>query len=742
MRLWILDRDGAAHSFLDPWQPCFYLEGADAAVGRALQLLRSQASAVESRWVDRTELFSGETRTVLEVRLPPLEYGRLVEQVQTLDHLSLYNADIHLAQAYHYERGHFPTALCTFEVGGAFEVAPLEVAPLKMQSGPTTGGPIDDGRLLAWELRDDPWALDYDLPPLRIAHLARTGSLVAGRVDPNHAPVWGNRGGLTLSIDGSTWEVEGDVEDQIESIARWLKEKDPDVITSEWGDGYLLPRLLALAQRAGRPLSLSRDGARGVAGRSSRSFHTYGRTVYQSGCQFLFGRWHLDLQNSFLLRESRLEGLIEIARIAKIPVQRAARCTIGTSLTSMQLDRAWQDRVLVPLDKQQTEDFRPASDLVVADKGGLAYEPEVGWHENVVEYDFVSMYPTLMVGRNISPETVNCGCGSCRDNRVPEVGHHLCRRRAGLVPKVLAPILVKRSRYKALSKSAAADKETYKLRATAHKWTLVCCFGYLGFKNARFGKIEAHECVTAYGRDVLLRAKETVEARGLHVLHALVDSLWVQTKAQTTAQIGGSLDFEELRRAIEKDTGCPVGIEGVYRWVRFCPSRRDRLSGVPGRYFGTMESGEIKVRGIAARRRDTPPLFKSLQAALLERLAMARNLDECQALVPELREIAEGYRLRLKEGRVTADEIAIAFQLSQEPDCYRHDTLPALAAKQLAACGVKLHPGECVRYVIVGARDKVKSWRVKPLSLLEGGLDYDRVKYLELLDRAVEEIIG
>jgi DNA polymerase elongation subunit (family B) len=90
---------------------------------------------------------------------------------------------------------------------------------------------------------------------------------------------------------------------------------------------------------------------------------TYGQMMYQSGAQYLFGRWHLDLKNSFYFKECGWEGLYEIARIAKIPVQRAARTTIGTSLSSMQLDVALRRGLWVPMDKAQVEDFRPASDL-------------------------------------------------------------------------------------------------------------------------------------------------------------------------------------------------------------------------------------------------------------------------------------------------------------------------------------------------------------------------------------------
>jgi DNA polymerase elongation subunit (family B) len=647
----------------------------------------------------RTELFSGQQTDVLEVRVPLERYFVLARQLQQR-RVCLYDADIHLVQAYHYDRNHFPLARCAFTVRG--------------------------GRLCEWQLRDDPWAIDYALPPLRFLHLALTGSDVAGRIDPNHSV----QGSLALSWEDRTHLLEGSPEEQLESLAGCLRRWDPDVITSEWGDSLVLPRLADWSRRCRMPLPFSRDPARAMAGRGHRSFYTYGRTVYQSGVKYLFGRWHLDVENSFYIRECGLDGLFEMARVAQIPVQRAARCTIGTSLTSMQMAEAWRRRILIPMDKQQMEDFRPASALVIADKGGLVYEPEIGWYENVAEYDFVSMYPALMTRHNISPETVNCSC--CPQNVVPEIGHHLCRRRRGLVPTVLEPILSKRARYKALAKAGGADAERYQRRATAFKWVLVCCFGYLGFKNARFGKIESHECVTAWGREVLLRAKEAAEALGLHVLHANVDAVYVQCAPQT--------DYEAVRRAIERAAGSPVGLEGVYQWIRFCPSRMDRYRGVPNKYFGAFRHGGLKIRGIALRRRDTPPLLKRMQQAMLERLQGARDLADCRAAVAALRDIVADYRDRLLTGQVTAAELAITFHLSKQPDEYVHDTLSSIAARKLQASGVALHPGETVRYVICSANDGVKDWRAMPLALLQV-LDYDVAKYCELLDRAADEIL-
>src|SRR5207244_7222183 len=97
---------------------------------------------------------------------------------------------------------------------------------------------------------------------------------------------------------------------------------------------------------------------------------------------------------------------------------------------------------------------------------------------------------------------VDCRC--CPDHRGPELGRHTCRRRRGLVPQVLEPILAKRARLKRLKQTASDTqaRQTYDRRQTALKWILVTSFGYLGYKNFVFGRIEAHEAVTAYSREL------------------------------------------------------------------------------------------------------------------------------------------------------------------------------------------------------------------------------------------------
>lgn len=709
IRLWVIDPEGRRGTFIDRWAPFFYFSGPVRSLQRAGDLLRRCGARVVVDRVEREELFSHRSLPVLRATVwNPRSYSRIVEQLEEIKGLLLYNSDIPLVELYYYERGHFPLALCQWEVDA-------------------------QGLVRDFELLDSPWTIDYRLPPLRFAHLGWEGE----GSTPHH--VSSRSLLLTLGQEpgrGEAYLLEGSDWEQIETFSKILRRWDPDVLVTDWGDSYLLPRMLQIGAASRRELPLSRDSSQLVIDSPSRSYETYGKVVYRGGPKYLVGRWHLDRKNSFLLQETGLDGLLEVARIARMPVQRAARATIGTSVSSLQLYQAFREGILIPREKQQVEDFREAGSLIAADRGGLVYLPDVGWYEGVVEYDFVSLYPSLMVRNNISPETVNCSC--CPQARAPGIGHHLCQKRKGLIPKVLEPILQKRALYKRRyqAECSAPASLLYKRRYTAHKWILVCCFGYLGFKNARFGRIEAHECVNAYGREVLLQAKEIAEGFGFRFLHALVDSLWLKKEGATEEE------YRTLAREIERGTGVSVGIEGVYRWLRFCPSRTDDHLGVPSRYFGLFQHGELKVRGIELRRHDTPPLVRRMQEELLEKMAECSSLEELKGGFSQLLDIVERYRARLSQGKVEPSDLAIRSRLSRGVDDYVHDTLAAIAAKKLLSAGVPLHPGEMIEYIVCSVRNRVKDWRVTPLAFINGHFEYDIPYYLKLLERAAGSLLS
>jgi DNA polymerase-2 len=446
----------------------------------------------------------------------------------------------------------------------------------------------------------------------------------------------------------------------------------------------------------------------------------------------LFGRWHLDRQNAFLTNYYGLDGILEIARVSGLPVQTVARVSTGTGISAMQVATAQRRGVLVPWQKRQPESLKTGLDLFAADKGGLVYNPIAGLYEDVAELDFTAMYPSIMVHYNVSPETVEAQC--CEGEQVPELGISICRHRIGLVPETLAPLLEKRNRYKTMIRELPTDdpkRQRFERRYSAHKWLLVTCFGYLGYKNARFGRIEAHEAVNAYGREVLLQAKELVEDAGFRVLHLYVDGLWIQRAGADQAE------YDRLLNQIQTHTGLRVALEGIYNWLAFLPSRTEPRVAVANRYFGAYEDGSVKVRGIEARRHDTPPFIKNTQLEMLALLSQAQGIDGFRAAVPRVVAYAQEKLGALRAGEIPTKDLVVTHRLSREPKEYRVLTPAARVAVQLTRAGVELSPGEMMRFVYVPGPEKVRAW--------EGGLGdqtYDVGAYVELLTRAVESVLA
>jgi len=263
-------------------------------------------------------------------------------------------------------------------------------------------------------------------------------------------------------------------------------------------------------------------------------------------------------------------------------------------------------------------------------------------------------------------------------------------------------------------------------RQKAIKWILVTCFGYLGYRNARFGKIEAHETVTAIGRELLLTAKEIAESRGFRVIHALTDSLWIT---------GGDLSkIGEVVEEITRKTGVEMDLEGIYRWLVFPSSRGMKGVGVPNRFFGVFYDGRIKVRGLMMRRHDVPGFVKEAQMKFIEELSQLKSPDYADAKGIGER-IFEEYSIKLREGLISPDRLAIAIRVRRKASSYKSRTRTFFALKTLENSGISLQPGEMVWYIAT---------RYSAAPYMGDGLyeDIDVAHYSELLKRAVEEIMS
>jgi DNA polymerase-2 len=707
MVLWFLTADGQRLRLIDAFTYRLYAQGPEAKLRQLAARLRSRGWVQHAYFEDKIDFATGLTRPALCLEVAAYDRRpRLLAYLGALEEdFTFYNCDLDISSYYLYCRGLFPCCWYDLELTG--------------------------DNLAAFIALEAHFQEDIALPPLATLELALTR---------DHLIPLGSGNGLALTWEGRTVELEaGSVSGLLTDLARYFHQHNPDLLVSDWGDEHILPVLWQWSQQHRLSLPVDREpfpAPRRLNPRG-RSYFSYGRIVYQGPSVPFYGRWHVDRHNSFFYRQTGLSGLVQLARLGQIPLQQVARTSPGTLITSMQLARAVADNILIPWRKGEPERFKTAAELLVVDKGGLVFQPPVGFHTQVAEIDFASMYPTIMAIHNISPETIDCGC--CSEPKVPEDNYVLCQQREGLVPRTLKPILELRASLKRRAKTAADPERAadFKARQTALKWILVTCFGYLGYKNARFGRIEAHEAVTAFGRDKLLTAKEICEDAGYEVLHGLTDCLWFR---QEVTQSLTETDLRDLCERITAATGVTMAIEGIYRWIVFLPSQQQEGRPVPNRYFGVFNDGTLKYRGLMCRRRDTPPLVRRAQEAVLALLARAGDWEEGRALREELQETVADYRLRLEQGLVRPEELVITKVLSRPLEQFRVQTHTALAARQLQAAGIRLVPGEKLRY-IVRDRQGPPETRVLAAPFFEALDRYDTEYYLDLLAKAVDEVL-
>jgi len=702
MTLWLIDRNQSHYRLTDSFAPAFYVSGPEERLVQLRDAAERKTTELRTRFTERTDLWLNAARQVLKVSvLRPTNFigwGRWVHKLDSK--LQLYNSDLMVASLYCWEKRLFPLSFVEVEAD-------------------------DEGKVLSIACRDDEWALDYEMPPLKIMQIRLSG---LARIDPTH----GRRAALEVEVDGTCWELDETGEPPAIQFAGLLKRHDPDVILSEWGDSTILPLLRQQAERLRSSLPLNRDESAAVQQSRGRSYTSYGRILFKASSITLFGRIHVDKQNSFISEKCDFAGLWELARLTKLPIQYAARTTTGTGISYMQMELAHRDGVLIPEQKAEPEDPKRPDELLLADRGGLVFVPKLGFTPNVAELDFVSQFPSIMARFNISPETVNCPC--CPDApRIPELGYRICQKRRGITSRVVERLIAKRCELKKLLKTMPPDTALrMKLQRDSMKWLLVCCFGYTGYKNARFGKIEAHEAINAVARETLLVAKEIAEADGFELIHALVDSLYVWKDGATRE------DYERLSQQIESRTRLPLAIESVYRYVVFLPSKQYADVPVPNRFFAVGEDGELKVRGLECRRHDTPPLLNRMQHQVLSILAEAHDYESYLQKLEVARMILANYEERLASGDVEIKDLVVSKRITKEPRDYQKAGVTAIAAQQLFGSGVKLRPGQNIEYIITDSESSVPNDRVRAFALWEGWFGYDRKKYTAMLREAFE----
>jgi len=510
----------------------------------------------------------------------------------------------------------------------------------------------------------------------------------------------------------------------LEEFARLLVEDDPDVITGYNIGGYDLPLLDERVKAVGIPafpLGRDRSGPREMG---DRLWRITGRVVAdawwfarrdlkpkQESLQFVartllndskldvdrrniseewvkdparvmeYCEHDADLALRILARLRSVDRGTDLATVAHLPLEEGLNGRTSQYIDAMLIPRADARGVGVPPSHHAGRD----SPI----EGGYVHAIRAGIHPWVVTLDFKSMYPSIIIARNLcfttlSPDGATVAPSGARFV-TPDV-------RRGLIPEILTELLADRDRFRALGRAAAGREvaEYYDGLQNAVKILMNSFYGVLASSFYRFTNKEIGSAITAFAREAVTSIIRQLEADGCEVVYSDTDSVFVRAPVPT---LEGAREFGEAVAKRFSREGVTFEFQSVYETFF--------SHGAKKRYVGrtVWPREELVIRGYETRRTDA---FDYQSEALLQVFDLVLRGDTDGA-IRRSRELVQTVRNRA----VPVERLVISRSVRAEGEYNEstRDALPFLRVyRQLKEEGYDVVPGMRVAWIVTDSR--------------------------------------
>ncbi len=519
----------------------------------------------------------------------------------------------------------------------------------------------------------------------------------------------------------------------LEEFVRVVRDEDPDVLTGYNIGGYDVPLLLERAGAVGlKELALGRErGAPREMG--ERLWKIPGRVVAdawwsarrelrpkQETLQYvarvllndskldvdrrnITEEWNrdpdrvmeycehdADLALRILLKLRSLEKAADLATVARLPLEEGLNGRTSLFIDAMLIPAADSAHVGVP-----TSHYAGRDSTI---EGGYVHEIKPGLYRWVVVLDFKSMYPSIIIARNLCFTTLSPDGTTV----APSGARFLATSvREGLIPKILAGLLADRDRFRQLQRTAPSPDLAayYDGLQNAVKILMNSFYGVLASSFYRFTNKEIGAAITSFAREAITSIIRDLEKDGHEVVYSDTDSVFVRSPTPT---LEGARAFGEAVARRFTHEGVTFEFQSVFESLF--------SHGAKKRYVGrtVWPREEVVIRGYENRRTDA---FDYQSQALLEVFDLVLSGDT-DAAVRRSRELVQAVR----EKQVPPERLVVARSVRPESEynASTRDALPFLRVfRQLQQEGYDVIPGMKVAWIVTDSRkspQEVEPW--------------------------------
>jgi len=599
------------------------------------------------------------------------------------------------------------------------------VRPLKLRRGQEVH--VD----AVYEVVEGPEALEeHKLPPLRLLAFYMVAYSPKGSPRPKENPV------VVLSVLTGEGELKtfvadgGDDRPVIEGFCQFIRSYDPDIIFGFRSNDKLWPYLAERARVLGIDLPVGRTGVEphtsvyghvSITGRANVDLYDFAEKDLPAvkvktlenvadylGVMPLEERevldppdfklyWEDEARRPRLIRFcednvrcvmgigcSALEFAVQLSSLTGIPLDHVLTAAVGFRVEWFLIREARARGELVP--KRVERPYRWYA-------GGMVLKPEPNIYERIAVLDYKSLYPSIMIQKNVSPDTyIEPGEPEPPEgvNVAPEVGHKFRKEPPGLYKEVLSALLRARDEIRERLKAVEPDSPEYRLldaRQKALKVVANATYGYAGWLGARWYRKPVAESATAWGRFIIRRTKEMAEKFGIEVIYGDTDSIFVRYEPEKV---------ERFLRAIEAEFGLKIKPDEIFERVLFTEAKK--------RYCGLLPDGRLEIVGLEAIRGDWSALARKVQVAVLEAILKTRDAKKAKKKAID---IVRDYIARLRRREIPYKDLVIWEELTKKPEEYKVRAAHVEAAKIMMRSGWDVAVGDKIGYVIVKGSGKL-----------------------------------
>lgn len=389
-----------------------------------------------------------------------------------------------------------------------------------------------------------------------------------------------------------------------------------------------------------------------------------------------------ELALRILLAVGTLRKGMDLATVSKLPVEDVLTSGTSTLVDSILIRAADREKIGVPANGRMSN----TSQI----EGGYVHTMNPGLYHWVCVLDFKSMYPSLIIAKNICFTTLSDdGEISSPDGSVRYMSKE---RRLGLLPRILSGLMGERDSIKKRMKASKdrAEHDYLDGLQAAVKVLMNTFYGVFASSFYRFTDKQIGSSITGFARHTVKTIISELENDGFKVIYSDTDSVFVESPERN---LDGSVKFgTEMADRYSKDGGT----------LEFEKILEPLFShGVKKRYVGRLawpeKTDELFIRGYEIRRSDSFDLQSNLLTKLFGFILDENNADALALVRTAIQNVLAG--------KVSPSELVIS-RTCKGLDAYENPDRQAniQTVKKLIDMGYEFIPGMKVSWIVTDSK--------------------------------------